>query len=69
MGEKCFSLGNDPYNLKAGKYYAAYDALPSSYKNDHSLNFFIDANNNLCAEHNLHNEEYLWTGKDWVRIK
>jgi hypothetical protein len=71
------SIGNDPCCLldypedKPGShtYKAAYDALPEAYKNDHALNFFIDSNNNLCAEHNLHNEEYLWTGENWVRIK
>jgi hypothetical protein len=60
-------LGNDPLVLLEYDEFA-YEALPEGYKNDHSLNFFIDTNGQICAEHELHTEEYLWNG-EWVRIK
>jgi hypothetical protein len=61
-------LGTDPLCLLE-KYECAYEALPDCYKNDRSLRFFIDVNGNLCAEHTLHPEEYLWTNGEWMRIK
>lgn len=46
----------------------AYAALPECYRNDHALEFFIDNNGNLCAEHDLHNEEYVWNNGKWYLI-
>jgi hypothetical protein len=60
-------LGNDPLVLLEHDPFA-YEALPECYKNDRSLNFFLDANGNLCAEHELHDEEYLWRG-EWMRVR
>lgn len=62
------NLGTDPLCLLEHDSFA-YEELPDSYKNDHSLRFFIDTNDNLCAEHTLHPEEYLWTNGVWTRIK
>lgn len=45
----------------------AYRALPQIYKEDSVLVFFIDINQNLCAEHDL-GEEFLWNGEIWIRI-
>ena len=53
-------LGNDPECLLKD-YPEAYQALPDCYQADSSLNFFIDVNGNLCAEHTLDNEEYVWS--------
>ena len=71
-------LGNDPECLLKDpvikEHPEAYKKLPECYKNDHSLNFFIDVNGNLCAEHTLHNEEYVfWYGQgapdgEWQNI-
>ena len=61
-------LGTDPLVLLDYDEFA-YEALPECYKNDQSLKFFIDVNDNLCAEHTLHDEEYLWTKGEWMRIK
>jgi hypothetical protein len=60
-------LGTDPLCLLAYDPFA-YEELPECYKNDHSLRFFIDLNNNLCSEHTLHYEEYLWRDGVWRRI-
>ena len=61
-------LGTDPLVLLEHDEFA-YEALPDCYKNDHSLKFFIDVNGNICAEHTLHPEEYLWANGEWMRIK
>jgi len=62
-------LGVDPLCLVA-RYPQAYLELPECYKADHALRFFLDANNNLCAEHKLCHEEYLFSpGEGWVRGK
>jgi len=61
-------LGTDPLCLLEHDPFA-YEELPECYKADHSLRFFLDANGNLCAEHTLHPEEYLWVGGEWTRIK
>lgn len=61
-------LGTDPLVLLEHDTFA-YEALPDCYKEDHSLRFFLDANGNLCAEHTLHREEYLWVDGEWTRIK
>ena len=61
-------LGTDPLVLLEHDSFA-YDELPEVYKNDHSLRFFIDINGNICAEHTLHPEEYLWANGSWMRIK
>lgn len=63
-------LGTDPCCLLEN-YSLAYEKLPECYKSDHSLRFFIDAHGNLCAEHTLHSEEYLWsvTQGDWLRVR
>jgi hypothetical protein len=60
-------LGTDPLVLLEYDEFA-YEALPDCYKNDQSLKFFIDVNGQICAEHTLHPEEYLWNG-EWIRIK
>jgi hypothetical protein len=61
-------LGNDPLCLLDIDE-LAYQALPEPYKNDRSLNFFLDNCDNVCAEHTLHNEEYVFWMGSWVRIK
>lgn len=57
------------------KHPAAYDVLPEPYKNDSCLKFFIDVNNNLCAEDDFGAEyQYInsrnnnYTSK-WIQIK
>jgi hypothetical protein len=67
MENKIRELGNDPLCLLEIDEFA-YDELPQSYKEDHSLNFFVDVNGNLCAEHTLHDEEYVWAKGEWERI-
>jgi hypothetical protein len=59
-------LGTDPKCLFKD-YWDAYEALPPWYKSDSSLNFFVDVNGNLCAEHTLHKEEYVWLDGRWCR--
>jgi hypothetical protein len=61
------NLGKDPAVIEAS-YPDAYAELPNCYKNDHSLEFFLDNNGNLCAEHTLHNEQYVWNGGKWHLI-
>lgn len=81
MAQEIKELGTDPLVL-LGYDEFAYEALPECYKNDHSLKFFIDVNDNICAEHvlgtegskaslarTLHSEEYLWTNGEWMRIR
>jgi hypothetical protein len=46
-------------------YPKAWLALPESYKNDLCLAFYLDANQGLCATHDL-GEDFVWdptTGK------
>ena len=68
-----YILGDDPIVLLGSvaghKGPQAYHQLPNSYKNDHSLKFYLDAIGNICAEHILHLENYRWTGFRWIRIK
>ena len=47
----------------------AYNALPESYQNDSCLEFFLDANNYLCAEYDL-GGEFLFdlASKKWLEI-
>jgi len=49
------------------RFSAAYEALPETYKADSCLEFFLDVNDNLCAEYDL-GGEYLWNGTTWVVI-
>lgn len=63
---KPIELGTDPMALREYNQ-AAYDALPECYQNDSSLRFFVDVNDNLCAEHILHNETYIFTDGKWLR--
>jgi hypothetical protein len=50
------------------KYPGAYNALPEAYQNDNCLTFFLDINNNLCAEYNM-GGEWIWNGKIWLQGK
>lgn len=55
----------------------AYKDLPEVYKADDCLKFFVDVNNNLCAENAELDEEYIYIPSDklgdmqesWTRIK
>jgi hypothetical protein len=55
-------------------YPEAYNALPDSYKNDSCLTFFIDVNNNLCAEDDSGKEYQYINGyknnfaSKWIQI-
>ena len=66
MKDNIMELGTNPQTLLEYNS-AAYEALPECYQNDSSLNFFVDVNNNLCAEHTLHDEVYVFTDGKWVR--
>jgi hypothetical protein len=66
--EDIMELGTNPQALLEYNP-AAYEALPECYQNDSSLNFFVDVNNNLCAEHTLHDEVYIFTDGNWARVK
>ena len=44
----------------------AFAALPSSYKNDSVLTYFIDEDGILCAQHDQ-GGIFVWTGRKWIR--
>jgi len=58
-------LGNRPEGI-ADRFPKAYAALPDSYKNDSALTFYVDEMGTLCAEHDIHDETYIWDGRKWV---
>lgn len=58
-------------------YRQAYNDLPEAYKGDSCLTFFIDVNNNLCAEYPELKQEFIYIQPEklhdmqesWTRIK
>lgn len=59
------------YPQVQNSYPEAWNALPEPYKNDSCLKFFLDVNDNLCAdcELGLNVEECVWDGSEWVKLQ
>jgi hypothetical protein len=57
------------YKEVAAQFPKAWAKVPTSYKNDSCLKFFVDINGTLCSEADLggHSECYVFTGKQWVQ--
>lgn len=51
---------NLTYSEVQKAYPEAWEALAEPYKNDSCLIFFLDCNGNLCAEHDIGNEEFVY---------
>jgi hypothetical protein len=62
------NIGRNPVNLSK-VHRSAYNALPSGYKSDRALDFYIDSQGNTCAEHVDEKSEYVFKRNKWIRIR